>query len=139
MAAPRRTTLATCATCLAILALTEYAVITIAVLPLASTRDDWTVATLVVAPLAALFLVWLGAFIARIVADVLAFVAVVLAFLRYMRQWIAKPASRPDDASATHSPITSSAAHPSSSAGWPSPGRSYTSPRGRKGPPGHEP
>lgn len=71
MAAPRRDTLSFLLICLATLVLTECAVIILIVLPLPSTRDDWLVATLFVAPMAALFLLWIAMLIARITCDVL--------------------------------------------------------------------
>lgn len=56
---------------LALLALVEYGVITRMVLPLPSTRLDWVIATLVVAPIAATFTAGLVALTIRLTADIL--------------------------------------------------------------------
>lgn len=124
MAAPRRSTLGFLLICLTVLALTEWTVIRIAVLPLPSTRTDWLLATGCIAPMTAAFLLWLAAAIARIVTDV-------LALLRHIGQWITRLRKSHHPTSATPSPSTSSAAYPSSSAGWPSAGPWYTSPPGK--------
>lgn len=74
MAAPRRERIIWRLLCTAVLAVMEYAVITIAVLPMtASTALDWYMATLVIAPMATAGLLVTVMVPARIVADVLAF------------------------------------------------------------------
>jgi hypothetical protein len=80
--------------------------------------------------MAAASILWTAAFIARIVADV-------LALLKNIGQWITRRRKSHHHASVTPSPSTASAAYPSFSAGWPSPGSSYTSHPGRE--PHHEP
>lgn len=132
MAAPRRDATIIALVCIDTLALVEYAVIEVVVLPLPSTQDDWLVATLFVAPMAAAFLLWLLATTARIITDI-------LTLLGHTRRWITKARNRRHRGGVTPSPITPSAAYSSSSAGWPCPGPSYTSPPGREGIPGHEP
>lgn len=126
MAVPRKTL--GCVTVATVLAFTEYAVITIAVQPLSSTRNDWILACGCIAPTLTAFLLWLGVTTARIIADV-------LALLRHIGQWITRtpkhlprPAADPIPSSSTPS-----AAPPSSSCGWPSAGSSSTSHRGNKG------
>jgi len=74
MAAPRRDILSVLLVCLMTLAVTEYAVIELMVLPLPSTRDDWLIATLFVAPMAALLLLWIAMLVARIICDLLDFI-----------------------------------------------------------------
>lgn len=71
MAAPRRDILSVLLICLVTLMVTEYTVIELIVLPLPSTRDDWLIATLFVAPMAALLLLWIAMLIARIICDLL--------------------------------------------------------------------
>lgn len=132
MAAPRRGTLWFLLACLTVLALTEYAVITFLVLPLPSQRIDWLVATLAVAPMITLGFLGTAMLTARMVAAA-------LASLRYIGRWITKNHRRPQGASAIPLPSTPSAAYPSSSAGWSSPGSSYTSPPGRERVPDYEP
>lgn len=126
MAAPRRDAMIIALVCIDTLALVEYAVITAIVLPLPSTRNDWLVATLFVAPMAAMFLLWLLGTTARIITDI-------LTLLGHTRRWITKARNHRHPGNVTPSPNTPSAAYSSSSAGWPSPGPSYTSPPGREG------
>lgn len=60
---------------LALLALVEYGVITRMVMPLPSTRLDWLVATLVVAPIGATIIAGLAALTIRLTADILRLLA----------------------------------------------------------------
>jgi hypothetical protein len=75
VAAPRRGCLGIFLAYCALLALAEYATVTMVVLPLPSTRFDWYLATAGIAPFGALVILWTAAFIARIIADLLALCA----------------------------------------------------------------
>ena len=73
MAAPRRGCISCVLVYLTTLAPIEYAVITRLVQPMPSTRRDWQFATMFVAPMSAMLLLWFVVFIVRIVADVWTF------------------------------------------------------------------
>lgn len=81
MAAPHRGNTIVTLVCLGTLAVTEYGTITYAVLPLPSTRTDWLIATLFIAPFLATVTLWLVALTLRVGADT-------LAGLRTMCRWM---------------------------------------------------
>jgi hypothetical protein len=116
-------------TALGTLAIMEYGVISIAVLPWDSTRNDWLIATLGIAPAATAGVLIPLVVVVRIIADL-------RHAARKIEQWIKTDnQTHPSVQDPTPSPSSPSAAQPSSSYGWPSAGQSYTSHHGSERPP----
>lgn len=69
MADPRRGSIPLTLICLITLAAAEYGVIAYAVLPLPSTRTDWLIATLAIAPFLAAVSLWLVALTLLVAID----------------------------------------------------------------------
>lgn len=125
MAAPRRGTLWFLLACLALLVASEYVMITVFVLPAPSERIDWILATVFIAPMVTLGIMFAVGLAARTVDTA-------LSPLRYIGRCITKSRRQHRNVTVVPSSGTTSAVPPSSSSTWPSVGPSYISPPGRE-------